>query len=42
MTAELFPHNQTAYEKVCAMLAETGRACVIHPTAAGQSFIGFR
>ncbi len=38
----LFPHNQTAYENLCAMLAETGRACVIHPTGTGKSFIGFQ
>ena len=38
----LFPHNQTAYEAACAMLVETGKACVIHPTGTGKSFIGFQ
>ncbi|MBQ8076563.1 MAG: Helicase associated domain protein [Oscillospiraceae bacterium] len=38
----LYPHNQTAYEAARAMLAETGKACVIHPTGTGKSFIGFQ
>ena len=42
VSASLFPHNKTAFEKVCAMLAETGKACVIHPTGTGKSFIGFQ
>ena len=42
MAVSLFPHNRTAYEAVCAMLAETGKACVIHPTGTGKSFIGFQ
>ena len=42
LSVNLFPHNRTAYEKVCAMLAETGKACVIHPTGTGKSFIGFQ
>lgn len=42
MAIELFEHNQEAYESVVAMLAETGKACVIHPTGTGKSFIGFK
>lgn len=42
MAIELFRHNQQAYEAVLAMLKETGRAAVIHPTGTGKSFIAFR
>ena len=42
MAVSLFPHNQTAYENVCAMLEKTGKAAVIHPTGTGKSFIGFK
>ncbi len=38
----MFRHNQEAYETALVMLAETGRAAVIHPTGTGKSFIGFR
>ena len=38
----LFPHNETAYESAEEMLAETGKAAVIHPTGTGKSFIGFK
>lgn len=38
----LFEHNRTAYEAVAAMLAETGKAAVVHPTGTGKSFIGFK
>lgn len=39
---ELFAHNQTAYDSAVSMLAETGKAAVIHPTGTGKSFIGFK
>lgn len=39
---ELFEHNQTAYEKVRAMLAARGKAAVVHPTGTGKSFIAFK
>ena len=39
---KLFEHNRTAYEAVAAMLAETGKAAVVHPTGTGKSFIGFK
>ncbi|MBR3175784.1 MAG: helicase, partial [Oscillospiraceae bacterium] len=42
MAIQLFPHNQAAYDAAAAMLAETGKACVIHPTGTGKSFIGFK
>ena len=38
----LFKHNQIAYEKVCSMLRETGKAAVVHPTGTGKSFIAFK
>ena len=42
MAITLFPHNAEAYEAAVQMLAETGKACVIHPTGTGKSFIGFK
>ena len=42
MFLELFPHNQRAYDAVCHMLKEEGKAAVIHPTGTGKSFIAFR
>lgn len=42
MAVSLYPHNQAAYESVISMLSETGKACVIHPTGTGKSFIGFK
>jgi len=38
----LFPHNLSAYESAVDMLAETGKAAVIHPTGTGKSFIAFK
>ncbi len=42
MGISLFAHNQTAYEAAMAMLSETGKAAVIHPTGTGKSFVGFK
>ena len=42
MAITLFPHNQTAYNSLLAMLDETGKACVVHPTGTGKSFIAFK
>ena len=39
---KLFEHNQIAYDALCTMLAETGKAAVIHPTGTGKSFIAFK
>ena len=39
---ELFEHNRIAYESAVSMLAETGKAAVVHPTGTGKSFIGFK
>ena len=39
---DLFEHNQTAYDKVRAMLAARGKAAVVHPTGTGKSFIAFK
>ena len=40
MPAVLFEHNWTAYERAVAMMAQTGKAAIIHPTGTGKSFIG--
>lgn len=42
MAISLYPHNQTAYDAAVTMLAETGKAAIIHPTGTGKSFIGFK
>ncbi len=42
MAISLFPHNESAYRAVLTLLAETGKACVIHPTGTGKSFIAFK
>ena len=42
MAIQLFAHNQTAYNAVIVMLAETRKAAVIHPTGTCKSFIGFK
>lgn len=39
---ELFEHNKTAYEAALEQMEETGKACVIHPTGTGKSFIAFK
>lgn len=39
---DLFEHNQTAYGKAVSMLAERGKAAVVHPTGTGKSFIAFK
>ena len=42
MAIKLFEHNRTAYEAAVAMLRDTGKAAIIHPTGTGKSFIGFK
>lgn len=42
MALQLFPHNQTAYEAAMKLIAEEGKAAVIHPTGTGKSFIAFK
>lgn len=42
MGMELYPHNQQAYEAAVSMLANAGKAAVIHPTGTGKSFIAFK
>ena len=39
---DLFEHNKTAYDSAVSMLAETGKAAIVHPTGTGKSFIGFK
>lgn len=42
VSVKLFPHNQQAYDAAVSMLAQAGKAAVIHPTGTGKSFIAFR
>ena len=42
MVMHLYEHNHQAYEAAVRMLAERGKAAVIHPTGTGKSFIGFK
>ena len=42
MAIALYPHNRNAYHAALAMLAETGKAAVIHPTGTGKSFVAFK
>lgn len=42
MAISLYPHNASAYEAAVAMLAETGKAAIVHPTGTGKSVIGFK
>lgn len=36
---ELYPHNQKAYDNLCAMLRDNNRACVVQPTGTGKFVI---
>ena len=42
MSVALYDHNRIAYESAVSMLAETGKAAVVHPTGTGKSFFGFK
>ena len=42
MSISLFPHNQKAYDSLLETLETKRRACIIHPTGTGKSFIGFK
>lgn len=42
MGLSLYPHNEAAYKRAVHMMDATGKACVVHPTGTGKSFIGFR
>ena len=42
MSISLFPHNQKAYDALLTTLKTEHRACIIHPTGTGKSFIGFQ
>lgn len=39
---QLYDHNQTAYQSALDLIAETGKAAVVHPTGTGKSFIAFK
>lgn len=36
---ELYPHNQKAYDNLCAMLRDSNSACVVQPTGTGKFVI---
>ena len=38
----LYEHNQKAYDAAAAMMEQSGKAAVIHPTGTGKSFIAFQ
>ena len=42
MPIKLYAHNRQAYEQAVTLMAQTGKAAVIHPTGTGKSFIGFQ
>lgn len=42
MSVALYPHQEQAYKAASRMLAEHGRAAVIHPTGTGKSYIAFK
>ena len=42
MAIALFDHNRIAYEAAASLLAETGKAAIVHPTGTGKSFIAFK
>ena len=42
MRIELYKHNFTAYKKLAAMLESEEKACIIHLTGTGKSYIGFK
>ena len=42
MGIELFSHNKTAYDAAMDMIADCGKAAVIHPTGTGKSMIAFQ
>ncbi|MCC8100976.1 MAG: Helicase associated domain protein [Clostridiales bacterium] len=42
MDVKLYEHNRAAYEAAVAMMGQTGKAAIVHPTGTGKSFIGFR
>ena len=38
----LYKHNLQAYQSLKLVLEQSGRACVVHPTGTGKSYIGFK
>lgn len=42
MRIELFPHNQSAFDAAMEMIAESGKAAIVHPTGTGKSYIAFK
>ncbi len=42
MAITLYRHNAQGYEAALHMLAENGKAAIVHPTGTGKSFIGFK
>ncbi len=42
MSLKLYPHQEQAYQAVCRMLEQKGRAAIIHPTGTGKSYLAFK
>ena len=42
MALALFEHNAKAYQAAAVMLAQYGKAAVVHPTGTGKSYIAFK
>lgn len=42
MHIKLYDHNARAYSAVVSSFVYRDRACVVHPTGTGKSFIGFK
>lgn len=42
MAIDLFEHNLTAYSCAVSMLAQVGKAAIVHPTGTGKSYIAFK
>ena len=39
MRTQLYSHNKSAYQKVMQSLETADRACVVHPTGTGKSYL---
>jgi superfamily II DNA or RNA helicase len=42
MGVDLYKHNKVAFEKVETMLKTKDKACIVHATGTGKSFIALK
>ena len=42
MAVQLFSHNEKAYRAAVVMIAQYGKAAIVHPTGTGKSYIAFK